>query len=50
VSVTNNLFRAARLSADLRAISRGPDAVLKRIVRKAIGRAWGRTGIPRWPQ
>jgi hypothetical protein len=50
VSVTSNLFRAARLSADLRAVSRGPKAVAKRVVRKAVGRAWGRTGIPRWPR
>jgi hypothetical protein len=50
VSITSRLFRAARLSADLRAISRGPDAIGKRIVRKAVGRTWGRTGIPRWPR
>jgi hypothetical protein len=40
------LFRLARLSADLRAVSRGPKATGKRIVRKSVGRAWGRSGIP----
>lgn len=50
MSLTSTLFRAARLSADLRAVRRGPKAVGKRIIRKGIGRAWGRTGIPRWPR
>ena len=50
MSITSSLFRAARLSADLRAISRGPDAIGKRIVRKAVGRTYARTGIPRWPR
>jgi hypothetical protein len=44
------LFRLARLSADGRAIRRGPKAMLKREVRRQIGRAWGRSGIPRWPK
>jgi hypothetical protein len=50
VSLTSQLFRTARASADLRAVSKGPNAVAKRIIRKAIGRAWGRSGIPRWPR
>lgn len=50
MSVTSTLFRLARLSADARAIRRGPKAVGKRIVRKSVGRAWARTGIPRWPR
>lgn len=49
MNVTSFLFRAARLSADARAVSKGPKATGKRLVRKAVGRAWGRTGIPRWP-
>jgi hypothetical protein len=49
MSLTSKLFRAARLSADARAVSKGPAATGKRIVRKHIGRAWARTGIPRWP-
>ena len=50
MSITSKLFKLARLSADARAVSRGPEAVGKRLVRKAVGRAWGRTGIPRWPK
>lgn len=50
MSLTSWLFQLARTSADARAVSRGPEAVGKRVVRKAIGRAWGRTGIPRWPR
>lgn len=49
MSVTSTLFKMARLSADGRAIRRGPSAIGKRIIRKGIGRAWGRSGIPRWP-
>lgn len=48
-SVTSSLFRAARISATLRAASRGPGPLAKRMIRIAIGRAWGRSGIPRWP-
>lgn len=48
--LTSLLYRAARASADVNAIRRGPKAVGKRIVRKQIGRAWARTGIPRWPR
>ena len=50
VSLTSFLFRAARLSATGRAISRGPKATAKRAVRIGVGRLWGRTGIPRWPR
>jgi hypothetical protein len=50
VSVTSSLFRVARLSATLRAASRGPIALAKRAVRIVIGRAWARTGIPRLPK
>jgi hypothetical protein len=50
VSVTSTLYKAARLSATLRAILRGPVALGKRLIRITIGRAWARTGIPRWPR
>jgi hypothetical protein len=50
MSITSSLFKAARLSADLRAVSKGPDAIGKRIVRKAVGRSLARTGIFRWPK
>ena len=49
MSFTSSLFRAARLSADLRSL-RSPKTAGKRVVRKAIGRTWGRSGIPRWPR
>ena len=41
MSVTSELFRAARLSATLRAASRGPEALGERVLRILIGRAWG---------
>ena len=50
MSVTSMLFKAARLSATARAARRGPTAFGKRMVRRQIGRAWGRSGIPRWPR
>jgi len=50
MSLTSMLFRAARLSATARAASRGPKALGKRAVRIGVGRAWGRSGIPRWPR
>jgi hypothetical protein len=50
MSVTSSLFRLARISADLRAVSKGPGGVGKRIMRKGVGRAWGRSGAPRWPR
>ena len=42
-SLTNLLYRAARLSADGRAARRGPSAVVKRAVRRRVYRAEGRT-------
>lgn len=50
MSLTSALFKLARLSATGRAIRRGPKATLKRAVRIGVGRAWGRSGIPRWPR
>jgi hypothetical protein len=50
VSLTSSLFKAARLSATMRAASRGPKPLAKRMVRIMIGRAYGRSGIPRWPR
>jgi hypothetical protein len=41
MSLTTWLYRAARLSADINAVRRGPRAVGKRLLRKAVGRAWG---------
>jgi hypothetical protein len=38
MSFTSALFRAARLSADGRAISKGPAAIGRRIVRKTVYR------------
>ena len=49
MSLTSTLFKFARISADARAVSKGPEAIGKRVVRKGIGRLWGRSGIPRWP-
>lgn len=37
-SFTSLLYKAARLSADLRAVRKGPAAVGKRMVRKAVYR------------
>jgi hypothetical protein len=50
MSLTSMLFKAARMSATGRAARRGPNALMKREVRRKIGRAWGRSGIPRWPR
>jgi hypothetical protein len=50
MSITSALFRLARLSATLRALSRGPKATGKRVVRIGVGRLWGRSGIPRFPK
>ncbi|MBX5473926.1 MAG: hypothetical protein IRZ20_02815 [Thermoleophilia bacterium] len=50
MSLTSLLFKAARLAATGRAIRRGPSATAKRLIRRQIGRAWGRSGIPRWPR
>lgn len=35
-SITSMLFRAARYSADARAVSKGPEAIAKRLVRKQV--------------
>ncbi len=44
-SLTSNLYRAARLSNNVRAASRGPGAFAKRVVRrKAYGKSMGATG------
>ena len=44
-SLTSNLYRAARLSNNLRAASRGPCAYAKRVVRqKTYGKSMGATG------
>lgn len=40
-SLTNTLFRAARLSADFRAIRKGPRAIVARLIRKAVYRRTG---------
>lgn len=37
-SLTSMLFRAARLSADARAITKGPKAMAQRYVRKVVYR------------
>jgi hypothetical protein len=50
MSLTSSLFKAARLSATMRAASRGPKPLGKRMVRIMVGRAYGRSGIPRWPR
>ena len=50
MSLTSVLFKLARMSATGRAVRRGPKATAKRMVRKQVGRAWGRSGIPRWPR
>jgi hypothetical protein len=44
-SLTSTLYRAARLSNNARAISRGPRAYAKRIVRrKSYSKSMGATG------
>lgn len=44
-SFTSQLYRAARLSNNLAAASKGPGAYAKRVVRrKAYGRSMGATG------
>jgi len=50
VSLTSSLFKAARLSATMRAAAREPKPFGKRMARIMIGRAYARTGIPRWPR
>ncbi len=41
MSLTNTLYRLARLSADGHAVRRGPSAVAKRAVRRRVYRAQG---------
>lgn len=44
-SLTSTLYKAARLSNNARAISRGPGAYAKRVVRRqAYGKSMGTTG------
>lgn len=50
MSLTSMLFKLARASATGRAARKGPKALAKRQVRRAVGRAWGRSGVPRWPR
>ena len=47
MSLTSKLFRAARLSADARAVSRGK--IGRRLVHKAVGRKFGSL-LYRWPR
>jgi hypothetical protein len=42
VTLRSALYRLARLLGDLNALHRGPRAVAKRIVRRALGRAAGK--------
>ena len=41
-SITSALYRAARASADARAVTRGPGAVARRQVRRAVYKHTGR--------
>jgi hypothetical protein len=50
MTLSGFLYALARGSRDVNAIRRGPKAVGKRLIRKGIGRAYARTGIPRWPR
>jgi len=44
-SLTSQLYRAARLSNNMRAASRGPGAYAKRVIRrKTYGKSMGATG------
>lgn len=46
MSFTNDLFKAARLSATARAITSGdPKRIVRRAKNKAVGRALGRAGV-----
>jgi hypothetical protein len=46
MSITGKLFRAARLSADLKAITSGsPKKIVRRGKNKVVGRALGRAGV-----
>ena len=43
MTLTNALYRAARLSATARSVRKGPAAASKRVVRRAVYRGEGRT-------
>lgn len=43
MGLTDSLYRAARVSATMRAARRGPTALAKREVRRQVYRAEGRT-------
>jgi muconolactone delta-isomerase len=46
MGITNFLFRAARLSADVKAVSSGdPKRVARRAKNKVVGRGMARAGI-----
>lgn len=45
MDIISLLFKAARLGATAKAISKGPEATAKRAKNIIIGRAIGRTGI-----
>lgn len=47
MTLTAWLFKLARLSADGRAVRKGPQAVVKRVARKAVFRRTGGT-INKW--
>lgn len=50
MGLTSLLFKMARLSADARAISKGPGAIAKRAVRKTTIKNVAKTGVFRWPK
>jgi hypothetical protein len=37
--ISRGLYRAARVSRDINAVTRGPGAIARRVVRKGAGRA-----------
>jgi hypothetical protein len=47
MKVRSSLYRTARVMGDLSAIGRGPARILKRLIRKALGRTFGRM-LNRW--
>jgi hypothetical protein len=46
-SLTSDLYRAARISNNMRALSRGPGAYSKRVVRRSVYRGVNRN-LNRW--
>lgn len=49
MSLTRNLYRAARIAADVSAVTSGdPKRMERRAKNKLIGRALGRAGLWRW--